>query len=83
MADLNDDIRMTVTRRRPLVALLLLAGLGATAGVTGCARKVFAEEAPRTQYELHDRMRNEYVPLTERDVFGNPQPALRARLSRR
>jgi hypothetical protein len=28
-------------------------------------------------------MRNTYVPLEEYDVFGNPQPALRARLTRR
>jgi hypothetical protein len=26
-------------------------------------------------------MRQRYVPLEEPDVFGNPQPALRARLS--
>ena len=47
----------------------------------GCQRALFPRDAPRTQYETYDRMRSKDVPLTEPDVFGNPQPALRARLS--
>ncbi len=47
----------------------------------GCARALFPRNAPRTQYETYDRLRNAWVPAEELDVFGNPQPALRARLS--
>jgi hypothetical protein len=47
----------------------------------GCQKALFPKDAPRTQYETYDRMRATAPPLTEPDVFGNPQPALRARLS--
>jgi hypothetical protein len=50
-------------------------------GLGGCQRVLFDQKAPRTQFETHDRIRQRYVPLQEEDVFGNPQPALRARLS--
>ena len=49
---------------------------------TGCQRALFPADSPRTQFELQDRMRGHYVPLEEPDVFGRPQPALRARLTR-
>ncbi len=48
----------------------------------GCHRTLFSEDAPRTQFELHEQTRGSFVPLEERDVFGKPQPALRARLAR-
>ena len=48
----------------------------------GCHRTLFSENAPRTQFELHEQTRRSFVPLEERDVFGKPQPALRARLAR-
>lgn len=59
--------------------LLLLAFLAVPP--CGCQRVLFPKHAPRTQFETYDTMRNRHVPLTEPDVFGNPQPALRARLS--
>jgi hypothetical protein len=49
--------------------------------LAGCARALFPEDAPRTQYERYDRMRNHFTPTEEPDVFGNPRPALRARLT--
>lgn len=49
--------------------------------MTGCQRKLFVENDPRTQFETHDRLRQKYVPIEEPDVFGQPQPALRARLT--
>ena len=61
--------------RRFVTAALMLATLG------GCQKVLFSPEDPRTQFEVHDRMRQRYIPLEEEDVFGNPQPALRARLS--
>lgn len=71
--------RATPTRGSGLrVALCLAAALGAA---TGCQRALFPSNTPRTQYETYDRVRARYVPLEEPDVFGNPQPALRARLT--
>ncbi len=65
---------MTHALRSPvlIVVLLLLAG---------CQRALFPDGTPRTQFELQDRMRGRYVALEEPDVFGRPQPALRARLT--
>jgi len=53
----------------------------ATSLLGGCQKALFPKDAPRTQFETYDRMRNRYAPLEEPDVFGNPQPALRSRLS--
>ncbi len=64
----------TAGRTPGLLLLVLLAG--------GCQRSLFSSSAPRTQFETYDTVRQRYVPLEETDVFGNPQPALRARLSR-
>jgi hypothetical protein len=64
--------------RRLILALSIVASAGATAG---CQRVLFPSDLPRNQFETHDRMRQRYVPLEEPDVFGTPQPALRARLS--
>ena len=61
-------------------AAILLALLGALASC-GCQKALFPKDAPRTQYETYDRMRSKAPPLTEPDAFGEPQPALRARLS--
>lgn len=47
---------------------------------TGCIKPLFPPDTPRNQFETYDRMRSKYVPLEEPDVFGTPQPALRARL---
>lgn len=59
---------------------LLLAGVVAAAG-SGCQDVLFDKNDPRTQFETHDRLRQRYVPLEEKNVFGETQPALRARLS--
>jgi hypothetical protein len=64
---------------RRIVASLLLVSVAL--GTFGCQRSLFPKNAPRTQFETYDRLRNRYVPLEEPDVFGQPQPALRARLS--
>jgi len=55
------------------IALVLLC--------VGCQRSLFAEKAPRTQFETYDLVRERYIPLEVPDEFGNPRPALRARLS--
>jgi hypothetical protein len=63
-------------------ALIILIGLAAVSLSTlgGCQRALFPKKAPRTQFETYDLMRQRYVPLEEPDVFGEPKPALRARL---
>ena len=61
--------------RAATLALLVATSLA------GCQRALFPADAPRTQFELQDRMRGRYVPLEEPDVFGKPQPALRRVLS--
>ncbi len=48
---------------------------------SGCQEVLFQKDDPRTQFETHDRLRQRYIPLEEKNVFGEPQPALRARLS--
>jgi hypothetical protein len=42
---------------------------------------LFPKEEPRTQYQRTDQLRDRFTPLQEPDVFGNPRPALRARLT--
>ena len=54
--------------------------LGGVVLLAGCQKVLFPHNTPRTQFESYDRMRGGFTPLEERDVFGNPQPALRARL---
>lgn len=53
----------------------------ATLGLGACAKPLFPENAPRTQFEKFDAMRSGAAPAEEPDVFGRPQPALRARLT--
>jgi hypothetical protein len=47
----------------------------------GCQKVLFPQSEPRTQYQRADTMRDRFTPLQEPDVFGNPKPALRARLA--
>ncbi len=68
---------------RPRVCRLFVAGLCCAAVLAGCQKSLFPKNQPRTQFELHDLIHNRYTPLEQPDVFGNPQPALRARLGRR
>ena len=66
-------------RSRCLAGLVMACMIGG-AGMVGCQKKLFPEKNVRTQFETHDRLRQSSTPTQEPDVFGNPQPALRARL---
>ena len=67
---------------RKILAILLLVAL--LPALSGCGRSLFADnKLDNTQFDGPDRMRGDYRPQTEPDVFGAPQPALRARLSPR
>lgn len=81
-ASLRSTVRDLVTLRTPFgpavrtaVSAAMVLGLGA------CAKPLFPENAPRTQFETFDSMRSGAAPAEEPDVFGRPQPALRARLT--
>jgi len=67
----------TLPRMRLLLLVLLAAPL------CGCYRPLFDEKLPRHQYEQYDAARDGSTPTEEYDLFGNPQPTLRARLSDR
>jgi hypothetical protein len=62
---------------RVLLCIVLMAPL------TGCYRPLFDEKLPRHQYEQYDTARNGSVPTEAYDLFGNPKPLLRERLSDR
>ncbi len=63
-----------------LVAITLM---GIVLVGSGCQRSLFHANEPRTQFDVHERMRDPYIQLEEPDEFGRPQPALRTRLSHR
>ncbi len=66
---------------RRAVRSILAAALMLLPAAGGCAKPLFPENAPRTQFEKFDAMRSGAAPKEEPDVFGTPQPALRARLA--
>jgi len=51
------------------------------ATMAGCQRPLFNDKDPRSQFDTYDRLRQQNQSLLVPDEFGNPQPALRARLS--
>ena len=78
MTSPHDTSRWVRIRPLGLAIGLAIMSLGVA---SGCQKVLFDRKSPRTQFETHDRLRQRYVPLEEEDVFGNPQPALRARLA--
>lgn len=73
-----------LVQKRPLTPRLVccaVATIGVAAGMGGCQKQLFPESAPRTQFERYDALRGGAAPAEEPDVFGRPQPALRARLA--
>ncbi len=61
--------------------IALLLSMGCVIGAAGCQKVLFPESEPRNQFERSDNLRDRFTPVTEPDVFGNPKPALRARLA--
>lgn len=70
-----------VCNHRGTLAFTAAIFMGASFFATGCTKPLFPESAPRTQFEKFDAMRTGAAPKDEPDVFGTPQPALRARLA--
>lgn len=68
-------------RRRRFTHSWWLSSALALPMVSGCHKVLFPQTEPRTQFEKTDNLRDRFTPLQEPDVFGNPKPALRARLA--
>lgn len=68
----------TAFPRRLVARAALVLG---SAGLVSCAKPLFPENAPRTQFDNFEATRSGTPPAEEPDVFGRPQPALRARLT--
>ena len=77
----NRDMRDMRHMQPVTVALLAAGAVGVLLIAAGCTKPLFPESAPRTQFEKFDAMRTGAAPKDEPDVFGTPQPALRARLT--
>ena len=77
----NRDMRDMQHMQPVTVALLAAGAVGVLLIAAGCTKPLFPESAPRTQFEKFDAMRTGAAPKDEPDVFGTPQPALRARLT--
>lgn len=73
---------MSPARRRTLLRGLFAAvAVGGMAASGGCRKVLFPKDAPRSQFESYDTMRQRFVPMETPDLFGKPRPALRARLT--
>ncbi|MCP4794849.1 MAG: hypothetical protein GY885_01665, partial [Phycisphaeraceae bacterium] len=46
--------------RRAIWCLVIAAGFTTVGGSTGCQKLLFKPDDPRTQFEVHDRMRQRY-----------------------
>lgn len=70
--------RSGARHRRALLGAFAVAALAFCAG---CQQPLFPSNASRTQFDRYDAVRSGATPTEEPDVFGRPQPALRARLA--
>jgi len=79
------DVLLVLGMRRQATpaGMLLLAAVCLMVTASGCQKALFPRSSDRTQFDQYDRLRGEYVPRTEEDLYGQTQPALRARLGRR
>ena len=63
------------------VCIVVVAVLGSGWLMVGCTPGPLNSELPRTPYGRYQDLRGGEPPQEETDSFGNPRPALRARLS--
>jgi len=75
----SDTTRSSVPRRSTARLVVVAAAIACSVG--GCQKPLFPENSPRSQFEVYDTLRLQNQPLEIPDEFGNPQPALRARLT--
>ncbi len=72
--------RRHAERSTQLVVGAIIAMLISVSGI-GCQKPLFPEKNTRTQFDTYDTLRQKNQQLLVPDEFGNPQPALRARLT--
>ena len=75
------ELSRVVMKWSNVTARIAAALVAAAFVLGGCYDPLFPHDAPRTQFEIYDRMRNTYSPADEPDVYGRPKPALRERLT--
>ncbi len=61
--------------------ILICVSLLAVGLFGGCQKPLFPENLPRTQYDRFDRLRGTFTPQERVGPYGDPIPALRARLT--
>ena len=66
-------------RRRSYFILLITASVV----MCGCRKTLFKKNEPRNQFEAYNTMRYGLQVTEQPDPFGNPEPALRARLGQK
>jgi len=69
--------KIVLTRGRAAAAL---AALLAPAALAGCQKPLFPSEAPRTQFDRFDEVRNQSAPQYVQDEFGRRRPNIKGRL---
>lgn len=69
------------TRMHTQAIVQALSALLVCALTCGCQKPLFPEKNPRSQFQTYDSLRKQNQDLVVPDEFGNPQPALRARLT--
>jgi hypothetical protein len=80
--DSNRAVRFFVMTKRNR-RWLILAGVAALAGSSGCEKPLFPKDEPRTQYDRYDAIRGELPAARVTDQYGNPRENVRARLLRK
>ncbi len=71
----SNGVEVRASARAIVVGAILALSL------IGCQKPLFPEKSARSQFETYDTLRLQNQPLEIPDEFGNPQPALRARLT--
>ncbi len=67
-----------MTARRSMLGLLAVVGVSWALG--GCAKPLLSPDEPRTQFDRYDAVRSQYATQYVYDEYGKRKPNLRARL---
>lgn len=63
--------------------LFCLAALGMACAMSGCHKALFPKNQQKNQFEAYNTMRYGPQIVEQKDPFGLPEPALRARLGKK
>lgn len=67
-------------RRGARAGVLVAIGLGGLGLLAGCQKPLFPVDAPRSQYDRIDTIRDRRAPSHYFDEFGTRRPNIRGRL---